>query len=352
MDEADKLTNFLCEAAWAIQSSLASPSDRDMGVQLAVRLLLPYVTQGRMNDEQGRIVRSTIAEILEHYAPSAEHFAKTVIEQCRPLIERKSAQLMEACTSFLLNMYTQKMHDFEIDSAITALLDGIELETIVLPDVTLGACYRTFTKECLEATGALLQFCVKDIAHYDGPAIVANAVREAPKQNVAVEDIPEAMLALKALQLSDAFLMDEKEVALNVITEALSRDRDSESGNRILRNVHWYFLRAAQFVLDDQSSYGIALDKEGVALLMETLAELTALTPQHCPFSDEMVADLERCFAEGLARAFVKENSQKQERLLASREEPDEFAGMQTSTMHLYSESMQRGFVQHLLDGI
>lgn len=353
LNATDRLTDFLCEAAWAIQSSLASPSNRDMGVQLAVRLLLPYANQqSSISTEQGRIIRSTIAQILEHYAPSAGHYAKTVIEQCRPLVECKSAQIMEACTSFLLNMYTQKMHDFEVDTAIMALLDGIELEAIVLPDVTLGACYRTLTKECLEAAGALLQFCVKDIAHYDGPAVVANALREAPKQNVVVEDIPEAMLALKAFQLSDAFLTDQKEVAVNIIAEALSQDRDSETGNRVLRNLHWYFLRAAQAVLNDLSSYGVAFDKEGMTLLMETLTELTSLTAQQCPFSDEMVADLERCFAKGLARAFVEENKKKQETLLASREEQDEFAGMQTSTMHLNSESMQQRFVQHLLDGI
>ena len=333
-----------------------------MGAQLAVRLLLPYA----MEPGSGEIFRATIALILEHYSPSSDHFAKTLISQCLPLIERKSLQILEACTGVLLNLHSRQTNENSKEAAVLSLIDGLELEALVLPNATVGACSRTLTRTCLSVVNDLLKIAVGDAgpegdewkSHSLAQAI-ATAFNEFPASKV--EEIPDAILTVRVLSLFDALALYQKELAflqencvVELLSEVFSLGKDDITGNVTIRNFHWYLLRIATNLLDSKTdpSPGPSFGKTAIVLMMEYLTQLSAVGSHHCPYSSEQVAELEERLAEGLAHAMVVENLRKKSSTaFASRDPREDLVGIQTCNLDSYSLDTQERFVQELLEG-
>jgi len=200
-ESATRNFEFLCLAASHIVSSLAD-SNPDMGAQLAVRLLLPYA-------EDTEVV-AAITNILEHYTPSSEQYARTLVNYCTPLIEKKSVQILQGCTGMLLHVHRQHMKQNKAVTATTFLLDGIELEALVLPEPVLGSCYRALAAGCHKVSIHLLQHIVA-ASQLDGSVdITARSMSQAfSLHKVETEKIPEAMELVHVLNIFDSFQSDK-----------------------------------------------------------------------------------------------------------------------------------------------
>jgi hypothetical protein len=343
--ESERKIDFLCEAAWAIQSSL---DNRDMGVQLAVRLLLPYA----MTDER---LRETVGQLLDHYSPSTEQYARTLVVLCRPLIERSSMQIMQACTSVLLELYRRQMKDARnVESAVLTLVDGTELEALVLPDASLGACYQTLARTCLKTVENLLACAVAMTQPQGLHRAVAQAIVTALQQNASaarLQSMPDAVLVAQTLHVVDAIASHQYTRAICLLSEALSQNLDALTGNTTPRNLYWHFLVIAKDLIVSVPDWRTSFDKNTMVVLMETLTRLATISPAYCPYSTDTVTEMENAFAQGLARAFVVDNSRKMGKL-STASGSDERAVMQTSTLDNYSLREQEKFVQDLLEGM
>ena len=290
---------------------------------------------------------------MEHYAPSSEGHAKTVINLCRPLIERKSLQILDACTTVLLALHRSLLDKTENQKAVLILMEGLSLEAIVLPaeSISLGACYRTLARLCLETITDVLEW-VPDRNSGDKTKVpLAKDIKSVVEKNGALHKIPEAMLTVHGVRVANAVCVGHFEDACDAITEMLLSDIDPDTGTTILRpSLHWLVLCAAQMSIDKVDNPARGFDTKGMNILMERLVELTIL-PNH-PYPLDRVAHVRESLVRGLAHAFVVENTRKASKKTRPQTVyTDElFEGITTSNMHLHSVDTQERFVQHLLD--
>jgi hypothetical protein len=343
-DVADRKMEFVCEAAAAIQSSLAGTTNHDTGTLLAVRLLLPHATTSPL-------VRGTLATLLEHYAPSTEQYAKTCLVHVRPLLHAKSLQLLDACTSIVLSLHRRLVAELNFEAAVLVLMEGLELEALVLTtvDKPLGTCYRTLARLCVETADHLLQWALQPSQpqqqQEEGPLSreIAMDLKRVLEQQPQL--LSEARLLLHAVPLADALVLRQYDRVCDLIPQLLTEDIDAASGNTQLRNnVHWHVLVAAQTSLDAGSSF----DTKGITIVMERFWELTTL-PQHSQRTATTSA-MEQSLAKGLGRAFVKENAAKRSAAVTYKQKDGVFSGVATSNLHTHSLDVQERYVQQLLD--
>lgn len=347
---SDRKIDFLCEAADAIRSSLSGPEHQDMGVQLAVRLLLPYALEPK---ERGELIRSLIAEILEHYAPSTERYARAIVSLVRPLVEKKSIQLLDATSTMLLSLYHKFMEHFDFQAAVLVLLDGLELEALILPDLELGSCHRTLALLCVDTAEKILGLAFETeeekVTLLADAKVVGEAVTGAFDSRA--DGVPEATLLARAMELVASLDRNERNETNNLILQILEGDVDRATGGAVLRILHWHVLRIAQHAIDYHAT--AAFDTKCIRVLMERFLQLSeyAKLSKSSVFDQQTVACIETALANGLAKAFIAENARKAtplDKYTAFGREKN--AGINTSNLHNHSLDVQQRFVEELLD--
>lgn len=197
----------LCNSASHIVSSLAE-SDHDLGVQQAVRLLVPYAVKERDPEYV-----SSIANFLEHYSPSEDHHARTMVSMCEPLLDLKSIQVLDGCASFLLYRYNHYMKGGAAGRAALILADGIELESKVLPGGVRGACSQALAIYCTKAATTLLN-CASDP---NGDSQLDERVK------IDAESVVSALSDTKCVAMSEVMTLS---VVLALFEAVASNDED------------------------------------------------------------------------------------------------------------------------------
>jgi hypothetical protein len=307
-------TTYLCKAAFDVVSSLAV-SDPDIGVQISVRLLMPFAKFG--NPE----IIGALAEILEHYTPSTDHHARTVLRFCKPLVEKKSSLILYACTSVLLSLYRFHLSQLEWHLATMLLLDGIELEALVLPEPSLGSCYRTLATKCHYTSMELLQALVHEAEVGDQVLLAATAMMSAMQMHaVDAEKIREAS---QLCLITEIYTMmrngkSPKNIGnhiVNLLEPALNRNLDTciaISPTTFIPDL----LRLAEKLMDtDQVPTtpevltSTIFDKRGASVVSECFARLQAWKQG---FSANEVQRMNICFTKALAQAYMADNAKKQ----------------------------------------
>ena len=115
--------HFPLTAAKAILTTLQTINP-DLGAQLAVRFLLPFAFTTTSN-----AVADRVANMLEQYAPSSVEDGQSMLSIVEPdVIHHKNAQILNGCTSIILQLYENQMKINDITRATMILLDGIKLE--------------------------------------------------------------------------------------------------------------------------------------------------------------------------------------------------------------------------------
>lgn len=354
-ESAIEKTELLGEASSAIVSSLAETKP-DIASQLAIRLLLPYTTQPGNGP-----VLATINGVLERYSPSTPEYARTLLSLCRPLVERKSVLVFEGCVAVMLRLYQQQLALENFERATTVLLDGMELEAVVLGEAALGACHRTLVGVCNNTALSLLQFAVGGVELVGPVHKTAQFMVDAfEKHSTSPETIPAAMLLNRALSIVAALLEEDFESTAKHTIESLCLSRDGSSGHTIIRtlvSMHWVLLKLACLVLEQDGldlngADSFPFDQQGVTLLMETLARLEASWA--CGLaaapSDEEILATKSLLAKGLAKAFVLENARKKKRLSRLPGYRDDIAGILTTDLYKHDRATQERVVSSLLD--
>ena len=358
----DLSVRYLCEAASAIVASYAGPFP-DIGVQLGTRLLKPYAARGGHPE-----VLAMIESILQHYAPSSDQYARTMISICTPLVERKSLQVLEGCASTLLYRFRQHKKDGNSGVGARILLDGIELEAFVLPQPELGSCYRALAAECHSASLHLLQTIVENSR---GNNVLDPSVCFAAKsmqqvfENHAVETqkIPEAMQLVRVVGIFELMVAQE-DFSINTgnqIVACLETSKDTETGvvsSSSSLSLHWLLLQVALIILklkegepivpENQQPTSAVFDKKGVTLLLQTLDRLRVALASP---SMEELGEMTKSFALALVHAFDVENSKKR---LVHKPDPwdskSDIEEKRSADLSKYDSAMQERVVQNMLD--
>lgn len=175
----DLPTEFFISAAHAIQSSFAVQRLNDVGVRLAVRLLLPRVLPSRHRrnvetDRSHRIVcAATVSDLLSRHVPKTDAEARSLIALCAPILKGcQSIRIAEACDEIALCRYRHHLSNYRPGGAVHWLLRGMECWTFLsgaqqqeghdTKTASKGAlfasssCRRHFESTCNRAIFALL----------------------------------------------------------------------------------------------------------------------------------------------------------------------------------------------------
>jgi len=358
----DVKINCLCQAASAIVSSL-SHSKPDHGVQLAIRLLKPYAMRG----ESPELV-AFIGSILQHYSPSSDALARTLVSTCMPLVKQKSVQILEGCTDILLYRYRGHKKNGDIRLATMILLDGIDMEGLVFPERELGSCYRALATDCHSATLYLLTALAKsadgDIGFDPHVATAAIEMKDTFEEHqVDIHTIPEAMQLVRVLSLFEARVGDEDPVKTgNRIAACLEFRSDPDTGvfsPATSLSLHLLLLQVALLLLKEEEAKPVVSNKKprtaavfdtfGVGLLLQTLERLRTLGSS---LSHDDLCEMSKAFLLALAKAVKAENSEKQ---FASTTEgwdqrAKDISAIQSSNFHVHDYDTKQLVVESMLD--
>ena len=322
-DFADRTSEFLCEAAFSIVSSLAKDN---LGTVLAVKLLAPYAIH-HGNSE----ILAAIATLMEHHTPSSDAGAEELLALCHPLVERKSVQILDACSSIILCRFRSHMTYGRVPDAVKWLSKGAELEESLLPLLELGCCYRRLAAECLRIAYGLLG----NLATCEDMEETVEMSLESDQANVFMMElrnratmIPEANILQCVLALYSAAIRKQSpddQLARSIISCLESTDRSGTRNSttncagfhrRLLKVVHRMLLFQGNLYsyqsvpAMNASSFG----GFGILTLMERLMQIAtdpaSMGSDGYPTEQE-ISDLKRLLAEARCRAFIEENAEK-----------------------------------------
>lgn len=323
-DSTDQRMELLTDAASSILASLQA-SQPDMGAQLAVRLLLPHATAAAASSSSGAIAVAAVANILDHYAPSTDQYARTMLALCQPLVvNNQSALVLDGCSSLALYLHRQHSTLANATTATVMLLDGVALESHLLShQPTLGSCYRRLTAECHAVSLHLLHSIVEQVtpaaeSSLDGAICVkADGMAVALKHHTS-RGIPAAVQLLHVVAIfascSTPREVNHAERGHHIVA-CLSNDTTTHTITTPTP-LHLPLLRIARALIEESSlsksqtacghsAAAAPFDAPGVAVLLERLQEVE-------PLAIAERSALEACFLQALVQATVAENAKKQ----------------------------------------
>jgi hypothetical protein len=349
-DMAFRKTEFLSEAAYAIVSSLA---DRNLGTPLAVQLLLPYAVR------EGTIeIVSAIADLVERYVPGSDAEAIEIMSLCRPLVDMKSIQVLDACSSIALCRYRQHSAKEQVRDAVHWLIAGIDLEDKLLPLLDQGSCFRAMLVECFKATKKLVEALAN--SHGDEEpeeptaehAFAEALAEEFEGHNYSV--VPEAQVLKAVLALYNAIIMKQSsdgQLSTLFIACFESRDFEGVRSQQARPPFHKDLLQIAQNMLAlEQDDLGhtegddvvetqlSTFGKDGVVTVMERLVQLSAQ-------ADILPTEL---LVNACARSIRAENAKK--KTVQAPERWREIYKMRSCNIEMETMADQESLVQHMLD--
>jgi hypothetical protein len=301
---AFRKNDFLCEAAFAIVSSLSANdcAYSDIGTQLAVRLLVPYAIE----QKNSRII-STIANILERYYPSSDHCADTLILCLVPLLDLKSYQILECSSSIRLCSYRRHKRDLNHFGAVYSIMRGIETESKYLPRPELGQCCKLLTGECRQASLVLLNSLVEaDTQDHTQLLLLAREFVCGFKSNrldsMTFYDVTQLERVLYIFENLNSE-NDGREVGHNIVA-CLQSTVDNDGVYDSQRCLSWNLplLHLACTLIDrfaDRSAFGVKEINE----MMKSLSNLSASI-----FEMQNISYLGRILSKGLSYAIISES--------------------------------------------
>jgi len=370
------LTEYLCDSAAAIWSSLQATAESNsggeegpsegsggggrgsIGTTLATRLLLPYARKG------DRVVVAAMASMLDRYFPESDADAENLIALCRPLLEMKSVHMLDGCTSVVLCRYRYHLSRMNVGEAMAWLLKGVELEELVLSTAEEGSCYKTLTADCHKTAINLLQLKLGDIAEDPRkPMLTAMAMVEGltgdDDQRLNAQKITavEVLVAVVGMVRVDESTSDRAKQVLSCLEEIT----DSATEVRITLSpwsMHWNLLRIALGIILEERDAILAgecematsaFGKRGITVLMNRLLYVEEF---FSPPADE-VAKMREELSNALARAFVAENGQRKDIKKHVSIPPwcdPKIASIRSCDLKDHPVSVQERVVQHMLD--
>jgi hypothetical protein len=350
-ESAFRKTEFICEAASAIISSLQD-NNSDAGARLATRLLSPVALDAGCPETV-----ASIASIFEHLLVTTDAEARELLSLCRPFVERKSLLGLDAYVAIILSRYRHYIENDCLREAMQWLIVGIESEASLLPVVHQGSCYRKLTSVCLETARLLLTILVGDSPANSKVAVSAREAVDLLDSDLIA--IPEAKGLKCVVLLFDAMLSNDLVLTAEHIVACL-RDEKVDTGDlscALPYSLHWSVLQVAKKVLELQEkstsclaefARRSAFDKTGVAILMQCLARLCALSSRQSP-GDETI-QLRQLLATALAQAFISENAMLKESGGVPMWKTESIKRIRSVELKKHSASVQEQVVQSMLD--
>lgn len=334
-DYSDLKIQYLCEAASAIITSLvhAKPS----GIGLAIRLLLPYAIK-----EGNREVVTNIALMMEHHWPDGDGEATSLLQLVRPVLEMKSARVLDGCCSQVLGCYSRHVAAGRHADATHWLVKGIECEKVLFGEKSQKrrSCHRQLASHCLRYITILLKALTKEQATEPQDLVDAKAIAEV----LEGVDVKEARVLVALCAIFDE--SNAKTMAKHLIS-CLKDQMDPLTGYcgpLAPASMHWPLLRIAREIINLQGRAGkppqAAFDCDGVKILMERTLQLEGVVPEH-----EM-EKMRELLATALASAVVAENASRSETSMAPWIEAGKIRSMKLNN---HSLAMQERAVQHML---
>lgn len=364
-------TELLLSAALAIRSSFALEGHRDIGTRLAVRLLLPHITI-----DADVAITGALVDALEHHYPQTDAEAKTLLTLCRSLVERKNVRVLDGCVSICLARYQHFLADQRPGGAVHWLLEGMELERLVLcggnkldgswqRSLSTGICYRLLVNFCLETSNGLLKGLLGggeggvSLLYVRGTEIVAA---------LEVSEIARFISAVKVLEhvvaMAEAVAERKDDAIVGSSIVACLEKRANEEDDGVVStlakpNMYWNLIKLAKVILEKNADreqveelhlYTASFDVRGMQVLLETLTTLKATLDMEgqTDIPDYEIQETRLAFADGLMRAFVAENATKQS--ISNRVPRVSVEGLLAADLGKVSREKQELVVQRMLE--
>ena len=226
-------TEFLTEAAFAIVSSLAS-SDSDVGVDLATRLLLPYIPQADTSPE----VAACLAEILEHYNPSSDVSARNILDRCeKVLVQKKNRRLLEACVGIVVCRYRLHLEQLRTGVAIAWLFRGIKMESLVIDNVEEGSCFNVLSVLCYSTSENILEALSAGVEVAEEFSVAAKEMKVevdradlSSERGLKMRDMCPVVVFMQVQAVLENITMGDRFIAATCIVTCLEKGSDGNVG--------------------------------------------------------------------------------------------------------------------------
>ena len=329
--------DLLISAADAIVSSHAS-GRADIGIRLAISLLLPFATpQG-----DHRIVAS-LTEKLSHHKPETDAETIRLLDLVRPLVVKKSVRVMDGCTNLVLSRYQH--YDDNAVGAVYWLLRGLELERVAY-GFEVGSCNRLLLTSCITTAHALLMGLVGEHENvgtiYAHAKDMATSIREDDLDTSAIREVS---VLLHVVDLATAIVQTQGDsVVASHIFACLIDDIRSDGVVYTLAHpsMHWTFLQLAHTILNNDN-ISTPFDVSGMECLLMRLTEIVMATDE----KHDDIPKMRLAFAQGLMRAHIAENAKRKS---VASPPSSRMEGALSTNLTSYSHADQERIVAKMLD--
>ena len=319
--DGGRLSEFLATAAWNIVGSMEN--DCDAGADLAVRLLMPFVSDGNID------LLSNLCRIVDRYSPSSMLHMDRMLDLCRPLVERKSIQALESCRSMIMSRFLNARRNHRCNEQITCLLSGVRLESLIYDEPRTGLCWLHLSRVCLELSNALLSLVSTSVERVDSDIDDEDMKRDSQQ---VLDTLDDSMITWKftpklvlshCLRIYDASCNPTSDLSDSArsIVELLRNQNLATEGTRRLASCHmqWALLSIATSIIeeehedDDTTTHATVFSPDDIGVLMDAMVMLLARTRgvKEIP-SGSTIEKMKNVLTRGIAPAYVTENSKRQ----------------------------------------
>lgn len=326
----DVHTELLVSASSSILSSFSMRNDCDIGVNLSIRLLLPHITP-----ENTRLCAHA-ASILERHYPQSDSGAHTLLQMCEDFVKRGSRRMLDACDSIALSRYQYHKRRRDMDTAVTWLMKGInfassmksEDEGEALHDFMLTACYRHLVDYCITTTSSILMEIVQYSSSGDSSTLLHRLQGNNKILTTIFGDGCAPIISSKAyisllsqeVDLGMNFINDDYSLAAANIIKCLEDGVDEENTVTTLAHpsLYGHFLSLAYDIMGSEDIVSPAklsiFDVNGIHTLLARFTEGFTMESKLVSYGqlreDITVKSMRLALANGLMRAFIRENAE------------------------------------------
>jgi hypothetical protein len=341
-------SDFFREAGLAIVSS-CSIDHADMGIVLALRLLVPFVLE-----TGNRGVLSLIPELLDRRLPTSSAELQSIIDLCLPLIERKSLQILDACASIMQTRFRYCIESNLTGDGMCWLLRGIKLEE-KYSSTTEGSSRKQLARYCYTLTDSVLNVVIAKDAQ-GMPAV--NQAKEALEEVYRTEGFdmslyPELLTLERSVSIFNAVVMDnDMGKAAESIVACLDTNLkgDMSVGCAAPSPFHQPLLQIAKEVLTltRLENTECPFNRHGIDVLQSTLVSLHSLSQATKAGSEyiKYVKEMQELLASSLSLAIIQENKALRRKPVVAK---DQMKGVYTCTLSSFPIDVQEKYVQSLL---
>jgi hypothetical protein len=330
-------TDLLLSAADAIVSSHA-PGRADIGIRLAISLLLPHATP--KGDHR---IEASLAEILSHHKPETDTETTQLLDLVRPLVVKKSVRVMDGCTNLVLSRY-QHYADNAV-GAVYWLLRGVELEREAY-GFEVGSCNRLLLTSCITTAQALLMGLVGEhenlgttFAHAKD---LATSIREDDLDTSAIREVS-VLLHVVDLAIAIVQTQGDSIVASHIFSCLIEGIRNDGVVYTLAHpSMHWDFLQLAYVILNNDNT-SAPFDVSGMECLLMRLTEIVMATDKE----HDDIPKMRLAFAQGLMRAHIAENAKRK---IVTSPSSSRIQGALSTKLTSFSQADQERIVTKMLD--